>query len=89
MRFSSPEAQRTLRRAQLLKQVPMMADLSMKEHTDIAAEFDLVKFKSGAVIVRQGTASDAMYIVDTGSAYANVDGERTQDHENAHSGKDE
>ena len=74
----SPEAQRTLRRAQLLKQVPMMADLSMKEHTDIAAEFDLVKFKSGAVIVRQGTASDAMYIVETGSAYANVDGERTE-----------
>ena len=68
-------AQRMLRRAQLLQTVPMFADLSLKEQTDVAAELELTKFTVGEKVCTQGQKADAMYIVEEGGLAADVDGQ--------------
>ena len=67
-------AQRMLRRAQLLQTVPMFADLTLKEQTDIAAELQLVKYAAGGKVCQQGHKADAMFIVEEGALAADIGG---------------
>jgi CRP-like cAMP-binding protein len=73
-------AQRMLQRARFLQSVPIMANIPVQEQTDVAALLELVRFEAGEVMVAQGEPGDAMYILEDGSAVADVSGQPVREY---------
>ena len=54
--------------------VPLLAELSVRECTEIAKALCVCHFGSGAEIMRQGAEGDAMYVLEEGAAVAEIAG---------------
>lgn len=50
-----------------VKLVPLLKTLDSRKLAALVKSLELIKFKDGAKIIRQGDEGDAFYIIETGS----------------------
>ncbi|MFQ5968026.1 MAG: Crp/Fnr family transcriptional regulator [Acidimicrobiia bacterium] len=60
----------------LLKQVPLFANLSPKQLTEVARHTDEIKKEAGSVLAEQGDLGNEMFIIVSGSATITRDGQK-------------
>jgi len=69
---------RSLARAQLLRQMPLFAELDAPQIQLVAARLREEAYEPGAVIIRQGEVGETFYVIESGRVQVSViqDGER-------------
>ncbi len=60
----------------LLKQIPLFANLSSKQLTEIARHTDEISRQAGTVLARQGDLGNEMFVIVSGSATITRDGQK-------------
>jgi MFS family permease len=64
------------RQLELLRAIPLFAPLAPPELERLAANLVSLEVEQGAVVVAQGEEGDRFYVIDSGRAVVEVDGER-------------
>lgn len=60
----------------VLRRVPLFADLSKREAQQIARLFKERRFAEGETVVREGSGGAAFFFIDSGEATVSVDGKQ-------------
>jgi hypothetical protein len=66
----------------MLSTVPLFQHLQEQDRAQIANVLEAEEFASGQLIIRVGERGDAMYLIETGQAVAEKDGEKVMEYEN-------
>ncbi len=59
----------------VLRGVPLFAELSDEELTRVASVFKERRFAAGETVIQQGSGGAAFFVIDSGEATVSVDGE--------------
>ena len=59
----------------VLRRVPLFADLNRRELSQIARLFKLRSFRKGETVIREGSGGAAFFVIDSGEATVSVGGE--------------
>jgi CRP-like cAMP-binding protein len=63
---------RSIARAELLRRVPLFADLDAHQVQLIAAQMREESYESGAVIIRQGEVGETFYVIESGQVETSI-----------------